>query len=167
MMIAQTKAFLPWRCALAGLVVLAGCALQPEFQLAAVESRIVTVNQWGGTPADESRMRKHAVTRITLQHQGAVFTRDNDPVQYLRNLQTWSREARKWPDILYHYIINLVGNIYAGRDIRFAGDTNTEYDPAGHALIEVVVSREIAWSIAVPAGPGLVGKKKGTMWCPC
>jgi hypothetical protein len=35
-------------------------------------------------------------------------------------------------------VIDLEGKIYEGRDIRYAGDTNTEYDPAGHALIEVV-----------------------------
>ena len=35
-------------------------------------------------------------------------------------------------------VIDFDGNIYQARDIRFAGDTNTEYDPAGHALIEVV-----------------------------
>ena len=42
----------------------------------------------------------------------------------------------------YHYVIDLDGNLYEGRDIRFAGDTNTEYDPAGHALIEVVGNYE-------------------------
>ena len=35
-------------------------------------------------------------------------------------------------------MIDLEGRVYEARPIGFAGDTNTEYDPAGHALIEVV-----------------------------
>lgn len=57
---------------------------------------------------------------------------------YLRNLQTWSRATKHWLDIPYHYIIDLNGKIYEGRKLEYAGDTNTEYDPKGHALIEVV-----------------------------
>jgi N-acetyl-anhydromuramyl-L-alanine amidase AmpD len=60
----------------------------------------------------------------------------------LRNLQAWSRNTQKWLDVPYHYVIDLDGNIYQGRDIRFAGDTHTEYDPAGHALIELVGNYE-------------------------
>ena len=35
-------------------------------------------------------------------------------------------------------MIDLEGRVYEARNIDFAGDTNTEYDPSGHALIEVV-----------------------------
>jgi hypothetical protein len=56
----------------------------------------------------------------------------------MRNLQIWSRSEKKWIDLPYHYVIDLEGKIYEGRDIQYAGDTNTEYDPSGHALIEVV-----------------------------
>jgi hypothetical protein len=106
--------------------------------LADVERAIVPVSAWGGTPADPTQVRRQAITHITLHHQGEPFKPGADPQQYLRNLQSWSRSARHWADIPYHYIIDLNGRIYAGRDIRYAGDTNTEYDPMGHALIEVV-----------------------------
>jgi hypothetical protein len=106
--------------------------------LAAVERNIVPVSSWGGTPADPALARKQAISFITLHHQGEPFPEGKDPVQYLRNLQTWSRTTKHWLDIPYHYIIDLDGRIYAGRDIAYAGDTNTEYDPMGHALIEVV-----------------------------
>ena len=99
---------------------------------------IISVAQWGGTPANESQARPHAISRITLHHQGLPFPRGKDPQQYLRDLQSWSRTSRGWIDVPYHYVIDLDGNTYEGRDIRFAGDTNTAYDPAGHALIEVV-----------------------------
>ena len=104
----------------------------------AIERKIISVQQWGGTPADASLARKHSITKITLHHQGESFAKGRDPQQYLRNLQTWSRNSRKWLDIPYHYIIDLDGNIYEGRNINFAGDSNTDYDPSGHALIEVV-----------------------------
>jgi hypothetical protein len=106
--------------------------------LAEVERAIVPVAAWGGTPADASRARTHEITHITLHHQGEPFKPGTDPQLYLRKLQTWSRNSKQWLDIPYHYVIDLDGRIYAARDIAFAGDTNTEYDPKGHALIEVV-----------------------------
>lgn len=106
--------------------------------LAEVQQRIVPVAAWGGTPADPALARKQDITHITLHHQGEPFPQGKDPVAYLRNLQTWSRATKHWLDIPYHYIIDLDGKIYEGRKLEYAGDTNTEYDPKGHALIEVV-----------------------------
>jgi hypothetical protein len=114
----------------------AGCAVPQSRH--AVEPAIISVEQWGGLPADESMARQHKISRITLHHQGLPFARGRDPRQYLRDLQNWSRKTRGWIDIPYHFVVDLDGHVYAGRDIRFAGDTNTSYDPAGHALIEVV-----------------------------
>ena len=113
-------------------LALAGCATR------APAPAIVPVSDWGGTPADPSKVHRHTITHITLHHQGEPFKVGTDPRQYLRNLQTWSRNTKGWPDIPYHYIIDLEGKVYEGRDIAYAGDTNTEYDPRGHALIEVV-----------------------------
>jgi hypothetical protein len=113
---------------------LSSCAIKPT----ATEPAIVAVADWGGTPADPGKARRHTITHITLHHQGEPYKAGTDPRQYLRNLQTWSRNTKGWLDIPYHYIIDLEGHTYAGRDIAYAGDTNTEYDPSGHALIEVV-----------------------------
>ena len=125
--------------ALAGLcIALAHGAASCAPTLADVEHAIVPVSAWGGTPADPALARTQEITHITLHHQGESFPPGTDPVQYLRHLQSWSRSTKHWIDIPYHYIIDLDGKIYAGRDIRYAGDTNTEYDPKGHALIEVV-----------------------------
>lgn len=120
-----------------------GALLVPALAFAAptlpeVEQHIVSVAQWGGTPADPALARKQEITHITLHHQGEPFPQGKDPVAYLRNLQTWSRATKHWLDIPYHYIIDLEGKIYEGRKLEYAGDTNTEYDPTGHALIEVV-----------------------------
>ena len=115
-------------------LAVAGCALKPPSS----EVPVVAVGDWGGTPADPARARRHTITHITLHHQGEPFKPGTDPRQYLRNLQTWSRNTKGWLDIPYHYVIDLEGKTYAARDIAYAGDTNTEYDPSGHALIEVV-----------------------------
>lgn len=120
---------------LAPAAALASPATHP---LADFEARIVPVAAWGGTPADPARARKQTITHITLHHQGEPFPQGKDPVAYLRNLQTWSRTTKGWLDIPYHYIIDLDGKVYEGRKLDYAGDTNTEYDPKGHALIEVV-----------------------------
>ncbi|CAH0221610.1 hypothetical protein SRABI118_02240 [Massilia sp. Bi118] len=106
--------------------------------LADVERSIVPVSAWGGTPADPALAHRQTITHITLHHQGETYKPGTDPQQYLRNLQKWSRGTKHWLDIPYHYIIDLDGKIFEGRKIDYAGDTNTEYDPTGHALIEVV-----------------------------
>lgn len=124
------------RALLSGGVLLApALSAQP---LADVARQIVSVAQWGGTPADPAAARKQEITHITLHHQGEPFPQGKDPIAYLRTLQTWSRTTKHWLDIPYHYIIDLDGRIYEGRKLEYAGDTNTEYDPKGHALIEVV-----------------------------
>lgn len=109
-----------------------------QASLAGIEERVVPVAAWGGTPADPLKARAHRIEGITLHHQGEPFPEGKDPEQYLRTLQNWSRTTKQWLDIPYHYVIDLHGKIYAARDIRYAGDTNTAYDPAGRALIEVV-----------------------------
>lgn len=123
-------------CSIAALLLsLSAHAAEP---LAAVERSIVPVATWGGTPADAAKARRHSISQITLHHQGEPFKPGTDPQAYLRRLQSWSRSTKAWLDIPYHYVIDLDGRIYEARNIDFAGDTNTEYDPAGHALIEVV-----------------------------
>lgn len=123
---------------LAALCLLTAHAASSAQSLEQVERAIVPVPAWGGTPADPAKARKQSITHITLHHQGEPFKPGTDPQKYLRNLQSWSRSAKQWLDIPYHYVIDLDGRIYEARDINYAGDTNTEYDPMGHALIEVV-----------------------------
>jgi hypothetical protein len=123
----------------AALTVAGGCAAPSK--PAEPPLRVVPVAEWGGSamsPESVAMAKKHKPQWITLHHGGVAFLRDKDPKQYLRNLQSWSRGTRKWADIPYHYLIDLDGNVYEGRDVNYAGDTNTEYDPTGHALIVVL-----------------------------
>lgn len=105
---------------------------------AAPEVEILGVDRWGGQ-ALAPVSRAHRVTRITVHHQGEVWPSaarpNDDPVAYLKRLQTWSRLSKRWIDIPYHYVIAPDGRVFATRDPATPGDTNTEYDPGGHALL--------------------------------
>ncbi|MGM9481339.1 peptidoglycan recognition protein family protein [Roseateles sp. NT4] len=117
--------------ALALLLALAGCASQPQ------APQIIPVEAWGGSPPT-AREEPQSISRITLHHQGEIWKEGADPEAYLRRLQQWSRLTKHWADIPYHYVIAPDGRIYAARPLSQAGDTNTEYDPRGHALIMLV-----------------------------
>lgn len=68
---------------------------------------------------------------------------DADPKEKLQGLQRFSQNDKNWIDIPYHFSIDLEGNIYENRPLKYPGDTNTEYDPTGHALIQVLGNYEV------------------------
>lgn len=39
------------------------------------------------------------------------------------------------PDLDYHFVIDRRGNVFKGRNPKFRGDTQTDYDPTGHLLV--------------------------------
>jgi N-acetylmuramoyl-L-alanine amidase-like protein len=103
---------------------------------------IIFQKEWGGSEY-QSTNKPHIIDRITLHHGGVEFKAEKDPAEYLRNLQSWSRSDKKWMDIPYHFLIDLNGKIYAGRSLKYPGDTNTTYDPTGHLLICLMGNYEI------------------------
>jgi N-acetylmuramoyl-L-alanine amidase len=119
-----------WFLACWALLGPSGCAL---FTREAV-LRVHQVADWGGTPTPppQAAMR---ITRLTVHHQGERWNAGDDVPAYLRRLQTWSRQARGWADIPYHYIVAPDGQVYAARPVTMPGDTNTDYDPRGHLLV--------------------------------
>jgi hypothetical protein len=99
------------------------------------------------TTAGGANMRlriPHRITHVTLHHTGSAepLRPEEDPVAKLRGLQSWGAAERNWWDVPYHYLIDLEGRIYAGRDWRYMGETNTTYDPGGHFLISVIGNYE-------------------------
>jgi hypothetical protein len=94
----------------------------------------------------ELRLRiSHEITRVTLHHTGfpQPLRPDEDPMRKLRDLQAWGASDRNWWDLPYHFLIDLAGNVYEGRDWRYKGDTNTTYEPRGHFLISVMGNYEV------------------------
>lgn len=112
-----------------------------ELEVATVESlppEVAASDRAGGA---ESRLRvPHEIDAITLHHSGSAepLRPDDDPVEKLRGLQEWGATARNWWDVPYHFLLDLDGNVYEGRDYRYVGETNTGYDPRGHLLISVL-----------------------------
>ncbi len=104
--------------------------------------KIIPRKAWGWKPPTFT-LKPQKIKRITIHHSGILFKKDEDPIKYLRHLQEWSRTEKHWMDIPYHYMIDLNGNIYEARELKYPGDTNTTYNPRGHALICVMGNYEI------------------------
>ena len=106
--------------------------------LASVPPNVASSLLAGG--ADMRLRVPQKITSITLHHEGSAkpLLPGDDPVQLLRNLQSWSASDRNWWDVPYHYLIDLDGHIYEGRDWHYMGETNTTYDPSGHFLISII-----------------------------
>lgn len=90
--------------------------------------------EWGSVDS-LVESNKHTISYITIHHGGEIYNDDKNTYEYLKNLQSWSRSDRNWMDVPYHYIIDRKGKIFEGRPLDYKGDTNTTYDPSGHALI--------------------------------
>ncbi len=102
---------------------------------------IVSRADWGWVPLTDT-IPTHEIKYITIHHGGEDFPEDKDVIKYLVGLQAWSRSDKHWIDNPYHYMIDLKGNIYEARPIEYPGDTNTDYDVRGHALICVMGNYE-------------------------
>jgi hypothetical protein len=106
--------------------------------LASLPPNVLTSGIAGGAAL---RLRvPHKITHVTLHHTGSPepLRPTDDPREKLRGLQSWGARDRNWWDVPYHYLIDLDGHVYEGRDWHFMGETNTTYDPEGHFLISVI-----------------------------
>lgn len=112
-----------------------------ELEVATIESlpREVAEAEVAGDATYRLRI-PHEIHTITLHHSGSPepLRPEDDPIAKLRGLQSWGQAERNWWDVPYHLLIDLEGTVYEGRDWRFMGETNTEYDPRGHLLISVL-----------------------------
>lgn len=111
---------------------------------------VVIRADWGWVPLTDTMRGEvntdkppHEIKYITVHHAGEEFYDQENVLQKIRNLQSWSRSEKHWIDIPYHFMIDLEGNIYEARPLNYPGDTNTEYNPFGHALVEVMGNYEI------------------------
>jgi len=103
---------------------------------------VIRRTDWGWQQLEKS-LPEHRINKITIHHGGEYFPPDSNMILYLQHLQKWSRDEKHWIDIPYHFMIDPAGKIYEARPINFPGDTNTDYDVRGHALICVVGNYEV------------------------
>ncbi|MEO7458315.1 MAG: peptidoglycan recognition family protein [Gemmatimonadaceae bacterium] len=106
--------------------------------IASLPPRVASSPVAGG--ADMRLRIPHSITHVTLHHTGSPepLRPEEDPVAKLRGLQSWGAAERNWWDVPYHFLMDLDGRIYEGRDYHFMGETNTAYDPGGHFLISII-----------------------------
>lgn len=112
-----------------------------EVEVATLESLSAEIGGSSSAGGADWRLRiPHQIRMITLHHSGSPepLRPEDDPVEKLRGLQAWGQADKNWWDVPYHFLIDLNGRIYEGRDWRYMGETNTEYDPRGHLLISVL-----------------------------
>ncbi|WP_255478714.1 peptidoglycan recognition family protein [Rufibacter sp. XAAS-G3-1] len=104
---------------------------------------IVTRAQWGAV-APLLPMKTQVPQKITIHHTATNQNLNRTLEEKLKALQKFSverstlssgRVKEPWADIPYHFYIDVKGQIGEGRQLQFVGDSNTPYDPWGHALI--------------------------------
>jgi hypothetical protein len=94
---------------------------------------VICRRAWGAEePTGE--FRRHRIRRLTVHHSGVVLNDNTKAPARFRSHQA-SHQARGWPDIAYHLLIDRNGNVYEGRPIRAVPDTATNYDPHGHFTV--------------------------------
>lgn len=77
---------------------------------------------------------KHTIDRLTLHHTAVKLEQAKFAPERLRGHQRYHQQ-HGWADIAYHFGVDLAGNVYELRDPDLAGETFTDYDPAGHFLV--------------------------------
>ncbi len=92
------------------------------------------------------KMKAHVPLSILVHHTAGPVNARRDIFYKMRSLQAYSqksatlgngRKRAAWADVPYHFYISADGAVAEGRDVKFSGDTNTNYDPTGH--IQVVL----------------------------
>ena len=111
--------------------------------IASLPAAVANATVAGG--ADMRLRIPHTITHVTLHHTGdsKPLTRADDPAQRLRNLQSWGARDRNWWDVPYHFLLDLDGRVFEGRDWHMQGETNTTYDPGGHFLISMIGNYDV------------------------
>ena len=128
---------------------LAGCTVSQEEYTTPLRPlpgiTLLTRAEWDARPP-AGAMQRHTPRALTIHHTATPQRPDRDPRETLRALQRFSfsdetladgTPKRAWPDVPYHYYIAPDGTVVEGRDVRFEGDTNTEYDTSGQVQIAV------------------------------
>lgn len=102
----------------------------------AVRESMLCRESWGAlAPLAGTRRPNIPITRMTIHHTAVYLGDNSNAPARLRQHQTFHQNQRGWIDIAYHVSVDRNGNIYQLRAPEIAGDTATNYDPAGHFLV--------------------------------
>lgn len=119
------------------LTLLAGAfasiALPWRSALAARKVTMICRRAWGARPPS-GEFHRHRIRRLTVHHSAVVLRENRKAPERFRDHQA-AHQARGWPDIAYHILIDRNGHVYEGRPLWARGDTSTDYRPRGHLLV--------------------------------
>jgi hypothetical protein len=110
---------------------------------------ILSRQDWGAKPAVIARMVKQTPREIVIHHSGIARKEKLKLENKLRNLQHFSLATKNWGDVPYHFYIDAGGQIGEGRDLAYAGDTNTRYDVKDR--IQIVIEGDFEKETPAPA----------------
>lgn len=102
--------------------------------LAPVRIEALCRDSWGARAATAA-FNEHTIERMTVHHTARLLRRNSDAPRAIRGHQDFHQIDRGWPDIAYHFMVDLEGNVYECRPTDAVGDTGTNYDPTGHFLV--------------------------------
>lgn len=105
--------------------------------------KIISQNEWNAKDSI-GELKKQTPAHITIHHTASPQKEGTSIEKKMQNLQNFSQNENRldsgkikpaWSDIPYHFYIAVDGKIAEARDVKYVGDTNTDYDPSGHILI--------------------------------
>ena len=132
--------------------VLAGFAAVFTFpRSGSAGATVVSRSQWGARPAGPG-LQPQTIAAIMIHHTATKANPRKRIAAKMKALQDFSMSASRlatgklkpaWPDVPYHFYVDVHGDIAEGRDVHKKGDTNTAYDPDGFVQIAVEGSFDI------------------------
>ena len=132
-------------------------AARADIALPRIAPPLVTREQWQADPALPG-LKPQKVAGIIVHHTAVRQNPRTSLETELLGLQAFSQKPAAitpkytrpaWADNPYHYYVDVSGRIGEGRDVRFAGDTNTKYDTSGY--VQVVVEGNFDQDTPAPA----------------
>jgi hypothetical protein len=107
--------------------------------------RILSRAEWEAKPAGPG-LAPQSLRAIMIHHTGEKANPRKQLAAKMKDLQHFSMTAAPlatgkvkpaWPDVPYHFYVDVLGGIAEGRDVYMKGDTNTNYNPDGFIQIAV------------------------------
>jgi hypothetical protein len=119
-------------CLVIACIAASSAAAAPK----ATRPEIVSRAAWAAKPPNTALMQAHAPREIIIHHTAEKQQPRQTLQKKLQKLQRFSQTQGSvngapkpaWGDVPYHFYVDAAGRIGEGRDINYAGDTNTAYD---------------------------------------
>jgi LCP family protein required for cell wall assembly len=91
---------------------------------------IVARQEWDAHPPSYQGPPQ-VIRRIVVHHDGVHYDGSVPGSEKMRRLLQSVQRLNGWPDVPYHFIVDVDGRVYEGRAESWPGDTKTDYDPSG------------------------------------